>query len=143
MQTHFTGSYDANMSATTLKTKARRTFLVCFDQTTNEVICAYSLSPRQVAKELDLRQSNATLSLKLNVFMRDGKEAQYKVKRVGWEKWYKNLQQESKNEGRFIGTFGHLFESKRGCSGRKGVSPQELLAQLRINTREFFQLIDG
>lgn len=71
----FAGQFKADMSASTLNSKNRDTFLVLFDRTENKLIGSYRMQGKTVVQLLKHRQKNnfgATLTLKLSAFQYDG-----------------------------------------------------------------------
>jgi|Laugrespbdmm15sn_2_1035079.scaffolds.fasta_scaffold02840_3 hypothetical protein len=72
---HFAGQFKADMSASTLNSKNRDTFLVLFDRTENKLIGSYRIPGRKVVQLLSERQKRnygVTLTLKLSAFQYDG-----------------------------------------------------------------------
>lgn len=84
----FAGSFDANMSLDTLKTKARNTGLVLFDEDENYVIDVYWLDGKTVLEQLKCRRNNATLTLKLSCFQEYGCALEDALPgMIGWHAW--------------------------------------------------------
>jgi hypothetical protein len=84
----FAGAFDANMSLTTLRSKARNTALVLFDEDDNFVIDAYMLDGKTVLEQLTERRSNASLTLKLSCFQIFGASIEDALPGIiRWDAW--------------------------------------------------------
>lgn len=79
-KSQFKASFDIKNN---LHTKDRKTFLICIDGDTGEIICVYSMEGKDVLEFL--RSSN---DIKLGSFMTSGKEVtDIAVPVTGWTKW--------------------------------------------------------
>lgn len=86
------GSFDANMSLTTLESKARHTALICVDREHNKVIDAWMLAPNTVVEELKLRKASTNsprLRISLAKFINRGWNIHTPVDKIGWTEWKK------------------------------------------------------
>jgi hypothetical protein len=85
----FAGAFDANMSASTLSSKARNTALVLFDEDDNYVIDVYMMDGKTVLEQLKYRRNNNTLTLKLSCFQEygDSLEGDALPGIIGWDAW--------------------------------------------------------
>lgn len=98
----FQGKFDPNMKEDTWQSKSRYTALVCFDRDANAVIDSWMLSPRRVLHHLNKRSKNASLSIKLNVFMDDGHLVNCTVPTLGWNTWQKQKIVEARAAQRYM-----------------------------------------
>jgi hypothetical protein len=98
------GAFHAEMSEFTLQSKARPTYLVVMDMTTNEFVDAWCLDGQTTLEQLQERRSNKnkTLKLKLQVFINHGVLVKSAVPTIGYINWQAILTAHAKRSGRFI-----------------------------------------
>jgi hypothetical protein len=99
---HFMGAFDANMSALTMQSKKRDTFLIPFDKTENKIIDAYRLSADRVLELLENRKHNASITFKLSAFQQHGARMGTQWDVEGFDKWCSRLSKQTKEAKRFI-----------------------------------------
>lgn len=98
------GSFHAAMSEKTLKTKARPTYLVVLDWSTNQCVGAWMLDPLTTMEQLKKRMSkqNKTLTLKLQVFLNHGTTVETVIPSIGYDAWYDELVEYATARNRYI-----------------------------------------
>jgi hypothetical protein len=94
---HFSGSFDADMTEETMASKRRDTFLVPFDRTTNSVIDIYRLDADTTLDLLETRRrkGNSTITLKLSAFVYDGREFDCEWPVEGFDNWAERMKQQT------------------------------------------------
>jgi hypothetical protein len=102
IKSYFSAKFDFSMSKSTMDTKARHTFLICFDRDKNQVIDCFFMNPSKVLNELKRRHNGNSLTLKLSCFVEHGGKIQSLVPCIGWESWVKQQCVDSKSNKRFI-----------------------------------------
>jgi hypothetical protein len=102
LKSKFAGSFDPDMSLTTLKSKARKTALILFDEDDNSIIDVYAMDESVVLRQLENRSSNSTLTLKFNCFEQHGYPVEDCIPDVvGWDEWEKYAADYCKDKRQF------------------------------------------
>lgn len=104
INSHFSGSFDANMTDETMQSKARYTSLICFDRDQNQVIDAWVMKPDVILNEIKQRQYNKTINIKLTRFLLEGSRMGTKINTIGWEQWQLDQIKSARKNGRLVCT---------------------------------------
>lgn len=102
ISSHFHGSFDVNMSETTMASKERDTFLVLFDRTENRVIDAYGIYATQVLNLIENKKQGKSITFKLSAFQSNGFRMGTQWETETFPKWEQRMIKKTLESKRFI-----------------------------------------